>query len=69
MQNLVQSQPLIKETARFFRESEGKSQMLKTLEKVSGKMEIKPPITLDKLISVFGTTALMFPLNTDIIKV
>lgn len=35
--------------------------MLKTLERVSGKMEIKPPITLDKLMSVFGTTALMFP--------
>lgn len=65
MRNLIQNQPLIKETAKFYREPEGKSQMLNALEKVSGKMEIKPPITLDKLMSVFGTTALMFPPNTE----
>lgn len=63
MRNLVQSQPLIKETAKFFSGQTGKTQMLTALEKVSGKAEIQPPITLDKLMSVFGTTALMFPPN------
>ncbi len=63
MRNLVQSQPLIKETAKFFSGQIGKIQMLTALEKVSGKAEIQPPITLDKLMSVFGTTALMFPPN------
>lgn len=63
MKHLTQSKPLIKETASYFRSEEGKKQLLETLEKVSGKVEIKPPITLDKLMSVFGTTALMFPPN------
>lgn len=63
MTNLTQSKPLIKETSSYFRSKEGKKQLLETLEKVSGKVEIKPPITLDKLMSVFGTTALMFPPN------
>lgn len=63
MTNLTQSKPLIKETSSYFRSIEGKKQLLDTLEKVSGKIEITPPITLDKLMSVFGTTALMFPPN------
>ena len=67
MQNLSQNQPLIKETANLIRTSEGKRQFLEALEKVSAKVEIKPPITLDKLMSVFGTTALMiqssFPID------
>ncbi len=63
MKNLTQSKPLIKETANYFRSQEGIKQLLETLEKVSGKVEITPPITLDKLMSVFGTTALMFPPN------
>jgi hypothetical protein len=63
MKHLTQSQPLIKETAVYFRSIEGKKQLIETLEKVSGKIEIPPPITLDKLMSVFGTTALMFPPN------
>lgn len=61
MNNLTQSKPLIKDTANFFRTSEGKRQMFEALEKVSAKLEIKPPLTLEKLMSVFGTTALMFP--------
>lgn len=65
MKHLTQSKPLIKESAGYFRSSEGKKQLLDTLEKVSGKVEIKPPITLDKLMSVFGTTALMFPPNVS----
>ncbi|MBX7174722.1 MAG: helix-turn-helix transcriptional regulator [Pyrinomonadaceae bacterium] len=63
MKNLTQIKPLIKDSASFFRSQEGKKQLLETLEKVSGKIEITPPITLDKLMSVFGTTALMFPPN------
>lgn len=63
MTNLTQSKPLIKETSSYFRSNEGRKQLLDTLEKVSGKIEITPPITLDKLMSVFGTTALMFPPN------
>lgn len=63
MKHLTQSKPLIKETASYFRSEEGKRQLIETLEKVSGKIEITPPITLDKLMSVFGTTALMFPPN------
>ena len=67
MQNLSQNQPLIKETANLIRTSEGKRQFLEALEKVSAKVEINPPITLDKLMSVFGTTALMiqssFPID------
>lgn len=35
--------------------------MFDALESVSAKIEIKPPLTLEKLMSVFGTTALMFP--------
>lgn len=35
--------------------------MYEALERVSAKIEIKPPLTLEKLMSVFGTTALMFP--------
>ena len=63
MQNLTQSKPLIKETASYFRTIEGRIQMLDTLEKVSSKINIQPPITLDKLMSVFGTTALMIQPN------
>lgn len=63
MKNLTQSKPLIKETALFFRSEKGNRQLLETLAKVSGKIEITPPITLDKLMAVFGTTALMFPPN------
>lgn len=61
MNNLTQSKPLIKDTANFFRTKEGKKQMYEALERVSAKIEIKPPLTLEKLMSVFGTTALMFP--------
>lgn len=63
MKNLAPTKPLVKETAGYFRTAQGKRQFLETLEKVSGKVEITPPITLDKLMSVFGTTALMFPPN------
>lgn len=35
--------------------------MFDALDRVSAKIEIKPPLTLEKLMSVFGTTALMFP--------
>lgn len=63
MKHLTQSKPLIKETANYFHSVDGKKQFLETLEKVSNKIEILPPITLDKLMSVFGTTALMFPPN------
>ncbi|HQU85372.1 MAG TPA: hypothetical protein PKY59_19685, partial [Pyrinomonadaceae bacterium] len=35
--------------------------MFDALERVSATIEIKPPLTLEKLMSVFGTTALMFP--------
>jgi len=61
MNNLTQSKPLIKDTANFFRTKEGKKQMYEALDRVSAKIEIKPPLTLEKLMSVFGTTALMFP--------
>lgn len=61
MNNLTQSKPLIKDTANFFRTKEGKKQMFEALERVSATIEIKPPLTLEKLMSVFGTTALMFP--------
>lgn len=61
MKVLAQKEPLVKESAGFYKTSEGRLKMLTALEKVSGKVEIKPPLTLEKLMSVFGTTVLMFP--------
>ncbi|NJM53169.1 MAG: hypothetical protein HC846_07130, partial [Blastocatellia bacterium] len=59
MPNVPQNQILIKETADFFQTAEGEKKILSLLEKLSARVEIQPPITLDKLMSVFGTTALM----------
>jgi DNA-binding XRE family transcriptional regulator len=61
MNELTQKKPLIKESAAFYRTKEGREQMAEALNKVSGKVEIKPPLTLEKLMSVFGTTVLLFP--------
>lgn len=61
MNELTKKKPLIKESAAFYRTKEGRQQMANALESVSGKVEIRPPLTLEKLMSVFGTTVLMFP--------
>jgi DNA-binding transcriptional regulator YiaG len=67
MNELTKKKPLIKESAVFYRTKTGREQMAEALESVSGKVEIRPPLTLEKLMSVFGTTVLMFPpdINED----
>jgi DNA-binding transcriptional regulator YiaG len=55
----------IKEVAGFIRTNNGKEKLLSALEKVSGEVEVKPPLTLEKLLSVFGATVLLFPPDVE----
>ncbi len=61
MQETPQTSTLIETVAEFLRSQTGKTQMRLALEQVSGEVEIAPPLTLEKLMSVFGTTVLLFP--------
>jgi DNA-binding transcriptional regulator YiaG len=60
MQKTTQTSTLIETVAEFLRSETGKTQMRLALEQVSGEVEIQPPLTLEKLMSVFGTTVLLF---------
>ena len=61
MNKPTQTSTLIETVAEFLRSATGKTAMLAALEQVSGEVEITPPLTLEKLMSVFGTTVLLFP--------
>ena len=61
MKPSVKDRTLVTESAEFFRTVQGREQMLRALEQVSGEIEVQPPLTLEKLMSVFGATILLFP--------
>ncbi len=61
MKNNNLNRTLVKESAEFFKSLQGREQMRRALEKVSGEVELQPPLTLEKLMSVFGATVLIFP--------